>query len=92
MIYDGVGFALAFGIAIVAWRRARHGSGFYDREVYGMEASAHRRYALLSLCFAAYFAAAYALKLGAAGIVGLGLYTLVAIFYATSFLQGAHDE
>lgn len=92
MIYDGVGFALALAIAIAAWRGSRRVGGFYDREVYGLESSAHRRYAFVSVGFAAYFATAYALRADAAGVVGLGLYALIAIFYATSFLQGAHDE
>lgn len=92
MIYEGVGFALALAIAIAAWRGSRRAGGFYDREVYGMQSSAHRRYAVVSVCFAAYFAGAYALRADTAGIAGLGLYALIAIVYATSFLQGAHDE
>lgn len=87
-----IGLLLALLVAGTAWRRSRTAGGFYDRETYAMDATAHRRYATASLLFAAYFAATYALRLHAAGIAGLALYALVAIFYATSFLRGASDE
>jgi hypothetical protein len=56
-----------------------------------MHAAVHRRFAIASLVFAAYFAAIYAMRSPSAGIAGLALYALIAVFYATSFLQGAHD-
>lgn len=87
-----VGLILALIVAAIAWRSSRAPGGFYDREVYAMDATAHRRYALLSLAFALYFAIAYVLHREAAGIAGLALYALVAVFYATSFLRGASDE
>ena len=92
MIYSIAGIALALGVSAVAWRRSRSGGGFYDREVYGMEAATHRRYAIASLAFAAFFAAAYAARSVAAGIAGLALYALIAVLYAASFLPGAHDR
>ncbi|HEY1868844.1 MAG TPA: hypothetical protein VGG70_11165 [Candidatus Cybelea sp.] len=92
MLYSAAGIFLASIVAIAAWRCSRSPGGFYDREVYGMSESAHRRYALVSLAFVAYFAVAYVLRLGTAGIAGLALYALVAVFYAASFLQGAPDE
>jgi hypothetical protein len=90
MNYTLVGLALSLGVAAFAWQRSRSG-GFYDREVYGMHAAVHRRFAIASLVFAAYFAAIYAMRSPSAGIAGLALYALIAVFYATSFLQGAHD-
>ena len=57
-----------------------------------MEPAAHRRYALASLLFALFFALTYILRLHAAGVAGLGVYALIAVFYAASFLQGASDE
>lgn len=86
------GLALAFGVGAVALRCSRSHGGFYDRGVYGMSASSHRRYAMVSLAFAVYFAVTFALRYDAAGIAGLALYTLVAVLYAASFLQGASDE
>lgn len=91
-MWNVVGLGLAVVVAVLAWRSSRAPGGFYDREVYAMDATAHRRYALLSLAFALFFAIAYALHLATAGIAGLALYALVAIFYATSFLRGASDE
>jgi len=82
---------LALGVAATAWQRGRLAGGFYDRGVYGMNAAAHRRYAIVSLAFAAYFAVACALRVELAGTLGLALYALVALLYGTSFLQGAHD-
>jgi hypothetical protein len=92
MLYSAAGIVAASIVAIAAWRCSRSPGGFYDREVYSMSASVHRRYAAISLAFAVYFAIAYALRLDAAGIAGLALYALVAVFYAASFLQGAPDE
>jgi hypothetical protein len=91
MAWSLVGLTLALAVAATAWRRGRLDGGFYDRDVYGMNALTHRRYAIVSLSFAAYFAAAYALRLEAAGVLGLAVYALIAILYAASFLQGAHD-
>ena len=92
MAWSLVGLTLALGVAAIAWQRSRLAGGFYDREVYGMSAAAHRRYAMVSLSFAAYFAAAYGLRMESAGIFGLAAYALIAILYAASFLQGAHDR
>ncbi len=92
MIYNIGGMALALCVAAIAWRRSRGAGGFYDREVYGMQAATHRRYAIASLAFAAFFGATYAAHSAAAGIAGLALYALVAVFYAASFLQGAPDR
>lgn len=92
MFYCVAGIVAASIVAIAAWRCSRSPGGFYDREVYGMSEAAHRRYALVSLAFALYFAIACVLHLDAAGIAGLALYALIAVFYAASFLQGAPDE
>lgn len=92
MAWSVLGLALSLGIAAVAWGRTRSRGGFYDRETYGMDSAAHLRYALLSLGFAAYFGVVYALRFQSAGIAGLALYALIAVFYATSFLQGASDR
>ncbi|MBV9333444.1 MAG: hypothetical protein JO146_05510 [Candidatus Eremiobacteraeota bacterium] len=92
MLYSAAGTIIALIVAIAAWRCSRAPGGFYDRDVYGMSESSHRRYALVSVGFAIYFGIAFALRLDAAGIAGLALYALVAIFYATSFLRGASDE
>lgn len=86
----GLGLALAVGAA--AWRRSRAPGGFFDREVYAMNAATHRRYTFVSLAFALYFAVTYARGFEAAGIAGLALYAVIAVFYAASFLQGASDE
>jgi len=92
MIYNVAGMVLALGVAAIAWRRSRSAGGFYDREVYGMDSATHRRYALVSLGFAAYFVGTYAARSPAAGIAGLALYALVAVLYAASFLAGARDR
>lgn len=57
-----------------------------------MTPRSHRRYAAIGLLFAAYFASTFALRLASAGIAGLALYAVVAVFYVTSFLQGAPDR
>jgi hypothetical protein len=91
-MWSFAGFILALAVAVASWRCSRSPGGFYDREVYGMNAAAHRRYAVVSLVFATVFAFAYGRRLEAAGIAALALYALIAIFYAASFLRGASDE
>lgn len=86
------GLAVALAVAAIAWRRSRSPGGFYDREVYGMDARAHRRYAAVSIAFAAFFAITAARGLDAAGVIGLALYAVIAVFYGTSFLRGAADS
>jgi len=83
---------MALGIAAIAWHSSRSPGGFYDRDVYGMDAGAHRRYAAFSLACAAYFAATLAARFEAAGIAGLTLYAVVAVLYGASFLRGASDR
>ena len=92
MIWSLAGLTISLMVAVMAWRCSRSTGGFYDRETYGMDSSAHRRYAALSLVFAVYFATTFARRLEAAGIAGFALYAVIAVFYATSFLQGASDE
>jgi hypothetical protein len=92
MAWSLAGLAGALLLAAVAWWRSRSPGGFHDREVYGMTARSHRRYAVISLLFAAYFALTFARRLDSAGIAGLALYAVIAVFYATSFLQGAPDR
>ena len=87
-----VGIALALAVAAAAWQRSRAGGGFYDREIYGMDAASHRRYAILSMLFAGFFAIAYARGYAGGALAGLALYVLIAVFYAASFLRGASDE
>ncbi|MGC2651846.1 MAG: hypothetical protein WA304_13700, partial [Candidatus Cybelea sp.] len=91
MLYGAIGLACSACVAGVAAWRSRSAGGYYDRGVYGLDARAHRRYASISLAFAVFFAAMLVLHAVTAGIVGLALYALVAVFYATSFLRGASD-
>jgi hypothetical protein len=92
MMWSLAGLILALGVAAAAWQRSRSAGGFYDGQTYGMDARAHRRYAGVSLAFALFFAATYAAGFASAGIAGLALYGLIAVLYATSFLQGASDR
>ena len=92
MVWSLAGVAVALGVAAIAWRCSRAPGGFFDHEIYGMNSRSHRRYAAVSLAFAAYFAAAAATGRTAAGIGGLALYAVIAVFYVTSFLQGAPDR
>jgi hypothetical protein len=92
MSWSLVGLVLALTVGLVAWRRSYSHGGYYDREVYAMEAATHRRYALVSLGFAAYFLVTYEVRSSMAGLGGLALYALIAAFYGASFLQGAPDR
>lgn len=91
MLWLAIGFFLAITVAAAATVRSRTRGGFYDHDVYGMDARAHRRYAAVSFVFAAFFGVAYALHLVGAGIAALALYALIAVLYAASFLRGATE-
>ena len=92
MIYCAAGALLAAAVAIAAWRRSRGASGYYDGMVYGMDATAHRRYCGVSLAFLMLFAVALALHWAAAGVIVLAAYAIIAVFYVASFLRGASDD
>ncbi len=91
MFYNVAGVLFALGIAALAWSRSRLAGGFHDGQVYAMGTGAHRTYAIVSLVFAALFAAFGLMRQETAGIVALGVFVLIAIFYSASFLQGARD-
>lgn len=76
----------------MAWFRSMRPHGFYDAGVYAMTARSHRRFAGLSLAFAAFFALALGLHRDALGVGGLGLYAIAAVWYGASFLRGASDD
>ncbi len=86
------GLILALVVAAVAWRRGGGDGGFYDGEVYGMTPAVHRRYAAVSIGFAAAFAILLGLRATAPTLVLLAAYVLIALLYLTSFLRGASDE
>lgn len=87
-----LGVALALVFAGVAWWRSRAASGYYDREIYAMTASVHRRYALVALAFAALFAGIRFTDWQALLVPCFAAFTLLAVFYATSFLRGFSND
>jgi len=95
------GFVLSLGLAALAWWRSRATARtFYEGEVYGMGAAAHRKYALGFTGAAAAFLG----ELIWPGVLSrepappwflgafLCLLTLTAILYASGFLRGATGE
>ena len=92
MAYTIAVLVLALGITVTALLRSRSAGGFYAEQWYAMSAALHRRYAAISLAFSAFFAVSYAYGLATAGIAGLALYALIAVFYLSSFLRGAPDR
>jgi hypothetical protein len=92
-MWNLIGIVAALAVGTVAWQRSRAGSGgFYDEAVYGMSPLIHRRYAVASFAFAAFFAVTFVVHAYSIGIAGLAVYTLIAILYGASFLRGASDE
>ncbi len=88
-----IGLFVAIVVAAIAWQRSRRSSGgYYDAQIYAMTARTHRGYALASLAFGAFFATTFVLRLDSAGVAGLALYAVIAVFYIASFLRGASDE
>ena len=82
--------ALAF--AAFAFYRSTRAGGYYDGAIYNMQPRTHRLYALVGAALAALIAMAYTVR---AQTLAFGLdaaLTIVAVFYLTSFLRGAHEE
>lgn len=91
-MWNAIGLTLALAVAVLAWLRSRKPGGYYDAAVYGMTPLAHRRYALLSLAFGAFFGTALLLRSDTAGLIGLALYAVIAVFYGASFLRGSVEN
>ena len=85
------GAVLSGLLALAAFGRRRRPGTYYDRDVYGMTASSHARYALVFAGFTALFAAAAFLP-GFPTLPALAVFAVVALVYATSFLRGASGE
>lgn len=92
MAWSIVGLCISLPIALLAWWRMRANAGFYDGEVYGMTARAHRRYLGTELLFCAVFVATLVLRVDWLAAWFLAFAVLVDVLYITSFARGALDE
>jgi hypothetical protein len=91
-MWAGLGLALSvFTLGFALYRARGATRNYYAREVYGMDAAAHRRYAAVSMLFAAAFTAALFVRM-IPTVPLLGAYVLIAIFYFSSFARGFSDE
>ena len=93
------GFVLSLGLALVAWARSRASSRtYYEGEVYGMDRSAHRKYALGFAALAAAFLGCAAWPRLAENPFGwvpaglLAIAVLLGILYLATFVRGAAGE
>jgi hypothetical protein len=85
---------LVFSLVVAAfalWRSRSVATNYYETHVYGMTAQTHVRYAAVSLLFAVVFALAFFTAFVPV-LPLLAVYTLVAIFYFSSFARGFSDE
>lgn len=90
-MYAGIGVALSCMTVLFALLRARAPASFYASGVYNMTAQSHRTFAIISIAFACAFLVAYALPQVIA-VTLLAVYTLVLIFYFSSFARGFSGE
>ncbi|HET7814418.1 MAG TPA: hypothetical protein VFL13_08595 [Candidatus Baltobacteraceae bacterium] len=85
---SAAGIVLSLIISLVAVYRSRQAvPTYYEGEVYGMTPAVHRRYALVSLCFMAAFAASIAVR-SIPVVPLLGGYVIFMVFYLSSFARG----
>jgi hypothetical protein len=92
MMWASLGLVLSALVAVAAaWRSARRSTNYYEVDVYGMTPASHRKYAAVSLVFAAVFVAALFTPLVPA-VPLLAVYAVIAIFYLSSFVRGFSDE
>jgi hypothetical protein len=86
------GLVLALIVAgFAGWRSRRTSRNYYETHIYGMTPQTHVRYAAVSLLFTALFASAFFASFVPV-VPLLAAYTLVAIFYFSSFARGFSDE
>ncbi len=91
-MWAGIGLTLSlFTAAFAGWRSLRGSGNFYSADVYGMTAAVHRRYAGVSLLFAAVFLAAIFVHTVPA-VPLLAAWAVIVIFYFSSFVRGYSDE
>ena len=87
------GFVLSLGLALVAWARSRASSRtYYEGEVYGMDQTAHRRYALFFGAFSLVFLVLSQLRSDLVNVLALPAVAVGAILYGATFLRGASGE
>jgi hypothetical protein len=60
--------------------------------VYAMNSRSHRRYALVFVALGVLIGVAYVAHAPALALALDAALTIVAVFYLTSFLRGAHEE
>jgi hypothetical protein len=89
-LYAVLGIVLSLGGAALAFTRGRAPQSFYAADVYHMTGRSHRRFALLSIVFAAGFV--LALRWPLLDLPLLALYTLLLVLYASSFARGFSGE
>jgi hypothetical protein len=90
-MYAIIGIVLSVAAALIALRQARKPATSYAADVYHMTARSHRNFVVASLLFAVGFEwASRAPQIIA--IVLLGVYTLLLIFYFSSFSRGFSGE
>jgi hypothetical protein len=90
-MYAIIGIVLCIAAALFAVRQARMPASSYASDVYHMTARSHRNFMLISLGFTAAFAGTWRFPQMAA-ITLLALYTLLLIFYFSSFARGFSGE
>ena len=83
-------FALAF--TAFAYARSFAKSGYYDGAIYGMTAATHRKYAGVGLLLGAIIWTLFLVHQEAIAMVADAVLAIVAVFYLSSFLRGAHEE
>jgi len=86
------GIVLALLLAAYAARRSKSASaGYYESEVYGMDASTHRKWAFAALGFALLFLIS-AIRGHQFDVMIFAAFAVVAILYIASFLRGYGSE
>lgn len=91
MSWNLAGIIGALALGAFAFFKSRARGGYYDAEVYGMTPAMHLRYAALSAAVVALFVAFWVFGVHAEVALFAAL-VLLAIFYLTSFLRGAHED
>lgn len=88
--YSGIVLSLILA-AYAVWRSKSASAGYYESEVYAMDASTHRRWAFAAAGFALLFLIS-AVRGHQYDVTIFAAFAVVAILYIASFLRGYGSE
>ena len=83
---------VALAIVVFAFYRSRRSGGYYDADIYGMTRNSHLRIMVAALALNLLLMSRWLIHSNIFEFIVEAAIALLAVFYVTSFLRGAHEE